>query len=101
MKGLFSNLDLEDTEIISGTAKGADQTGEQWAKQNGVQVRRFPADWKKFGRKAGFRRNHQMLEEATALVAFWDGKSRGTKHMIEIAKKRGIKVRVVLTTGAK
>jgi hypothetical protein len=95
LNGIFANLDMADTEIISGVAEGADKTGEKWAGQNGVQVRRFPADWKKLGRKAGFIRNQQMADEATHLVAFWDGKSSGTKHMIRIAKEKGLKVRVV------
>ena len=84
--------------IISGKARGADTIGEQYAHENGIDVLEFAADWKGLGRKAGPIRNAQMAQEATHLVAFWDGKSRGTKHMIEEAERVGLKVRVVRYT---
>ena len=55
----------------------------------------FPADWKKYGKSAGYVRNSEMAEVAESLIAFWDGKSRGTKNMIDIAKNKGLKVRIV------
>jgi hypothetical protein len=81
--------------IVSGHAKGADAFGEKYAKDEGFDLEIFPADWKKFGKTAGFRRNEQMAEFADALIAFWDGKSHGTKHMIDIATEKGIKVKVI------
>lgn len=81
--------------IVSGHAKGADAFGEKYAKDEGFDLEIFPADWKKFGKAAGFRRNEQMAEFADALIAFWDGKSHGTKHMIDIATEKGIKVKVI------
>jgi len=69
--------------VVSGRAAGADSLGEMWANENGVPVKPFPANWKEHGKGAGFIRNKQMAEYADVLVAFWDGKSRGTKHMIE------------------
>ena len=54
----------------------------------------FPADWDKYGKAAGFIRNEQMAQNADALVVFWDGKSRGTKNMIELAAKYKLKVRI-------
>jgi type III secretion system FlhB-like substrate exporter len=80
--------------IVSGTAKGADQLGESWAENNGVPIERYPADWNKFGRAAGPIRNKQMAQNAEALIALWDGKSSGTKNMIELAKTYGLKVYV-------
>lgn len=80
--------------IISGTARGADSLGERYAAEKGYEVRRFPADWEKYGKSAGYRRNERMAEYADALVAFWDGESRGTANMISLAEKRGLKVRV-------
>lgn len=81
--------------IVSGHAKGADAFGEKYAKDEGFDLEIFPADWKKFGKAAGFRRNEQMAEFADALIAFWDGKSHGTKHMIDIATEKGMKVKVI------
>jgi len=82
-------------EIVSGTARGADKLGEQYAKEKGYPIKQFPADWKRFGRAAGPKRNEQMAEYAGMLVAFWDGKSRGTKNMIQIAEKENLKVIII------
>lgn len=85
--------------VVSGTARGADLLGERYAKEHGYRVRRFPADWKLYGKQAGFVRNRQMLDFAKErngiLVAFWDGFSRGTKNMIEISESVGLDVRVI------
>ena len=83
------------TEIVSGRAKGADTLGERYAKERGYDVKLFPADWKTHGRKAGFIRNKQMADYGEMLIAFWDGKSSGTKNMIENAKKLGLIVHIV------
>lgn len=80
------------TVVISGTARGADALGELWAAQNGIPIERFPADWNTHGRSAGYRRNAEMASNADALIALWDGTSKGTKGMIDLAKKRGLKV---------
>lgn len=82
-------------EIVSGTAEGADKLGEQYALLRGFQIKRFPADWKVYGKAAGYKRNEEMALYADALIAFWDGKSRGTAHMINLAKEHGLKVKVV------
>lgn len=88
--------------IISGTARGADQLGEQFAKEENYLLSKFPADWDKYGKSAGYRRNVEMAKFAIDnrnkgfLVAFWDGKSKGTKWMIDIAKRYGLDVEVVL-----
>lgn len=94
-KLLSNKLGKEDIQIVSGAARGVDQTGEKYAASRGLDCIRFPADWEKYGKRAGYLRNEQMAENADALVAFWDGQSRGTKHMIEIAKTRGLAVRIV------
>lgn len=85
-KGLHRN----DVEIISGTARGADQLGEKFAYKYGLALTKFPANWDKYGKRAGYLRNVDMAEYAKdngLLFAFWDGQSKGTKHMIEIGKK--------------
>lgn len=83
----------DKVEIVSGTARGADQLGEQYAIEMGYPIKQFPADWSK-GKRAGYLRNEDMAKYADALIAFWDGKSRGTEHMINLSKKRGLKVKV-------
>ena len=80
--------------ILSGGARGADELGERYAKERGLHLIRKPANWK-YGKHAGKIRNAEMAEEADALVAFWDGKSPGTQHMIETAKRRGLAVRII------
>lgn len=82
------------TEVVCGKAKGVDTLGEELGLKNGIPVKYFPADWNRHGNAAGYRRNVQMAEYADALIAVWDGKSRGTKHMIDIARDRGLKVYV-------
>ncbi len=86
----------ENIEIVSGGARGADYLGEKYASENKLKLKIFPADWIKYGRGAGFVRNKQMAEYADALIAFWDGKSSGTKMMIELAKEMNLKVKVIL-----
>ena len=81
--------------IVSGHAKGADTYGEMYANEEKLDLEIFTADWKKYGKSAGFRRNEQMAEFADALIAFWDGKSNGTKHMIETATNKGMQIKVV------
>lgn len=81
--------------IISGTARGADSLGIKYAHEHGLKVERYPAEWKKYGKSAGYKRNVQMAEVADALLAFWDGNSRGTKHMINIARDKNLIVMVV------
>ena len=84
-----------DVEIVSGTARGVDQLGEKYAASNDLECKKFPADWDRFGKSAGYKRNEQMAEYADALVAFWDGCSRGTRHMINLAKAAGISVSII------
>lgn len=73
--------------IVSGGARGADTIGEHYAKENGFKVEKYPADWKRYGRSAGPRRNKQMAEVSDYVICFWDEKSKGTKTMIDYAIK--------------
>ncbi len=82
--------------ILSGTARGADTLGEKYALQNDLTIQKFPAKWDEHGKKAGYLRNLQMAEDADALVAFWNGKSPGTKHMIDIALLKGLQIRKII-----
>jgi hypothetical protein len=90
-EGLF-----EITEIVSGCARGADRLGELYAKRRKIPIKKFPADWKKYGKRAGFLRNLEMAEYADAVILFWDGKSKGTKNMIEIAGSKDMKKTIVI-----
>lgn len=83
--------------IISGTAKGADEFGEIWASEQGIKINRYPAEWNKYGKRAGPLRNEVMAKNADGLVAVWDGKSRGTRSMIDLAKKHGLKIFIYRT----
>lgn len=85
-------------EIVSGTAKGADQLGERYAKESGFDIKRFPANWARHGKSAGYLRNLEMAEYASHCICFWDGKSKGTKNMIDIANHQGLITHVVMTT---
>ena len=91
----LSSTDKKSIEIVSGTCKGADRLGEAYGVLRKMKVTQFPADWDQHGKSAGYIRNKEMAEYADALIAFWDGKSKGTKHMITLAKKAKLKVRVV------
>ena len=93
--------DISRVCIISGTARGADKLGELYAERTGLSTYRFSADWDGLGKRAGYVRNAEMAKFAVkdgnygVLVAFWDGKSKGTKHMIDLANKYGLEVYVV------
>lgn len=93
--------DLDKIRIVSGAARGADQLGEQYAKLVGYEVSKFPADWDGLGKRAGYVRNDEMAKYAMensnygVLIAFWDGKSKGTKHMIDLAEKNGLELHIV------
>lgn len=83
-------------QIVSGTAQGADQLGEKYAEKRSLSVQRFPADWGKYGKRAGYIRNDQMARYASHAVIFWDGSSKGTASMIELCKDYNLPYRVVL-----
>lgn len=87
-------------EVVSGGAKGVDRLAEDWARARGVAVRVFRPDWQRFRRGAGLARNREMAVYADALVAVWDGESRGTAHMIEAmrARRKPVHVGVVPAT---
>lgn len=84
-----------DIVIISGTAKGADSLGEKYAINKGYEIERFPANWDKYGKSAGYRRNVDMANVADACIVFWDGTSPGSKHMIDIANTKRLALRIV------
>jgi hypothetical protein len=84
----------KEIEVVSGAAAGADTLGEMYALTRNYKVTRFPADWQKYGKAAGYIRNEEMAKYADALIAFWDGISKGTEHMINLAKRYNLKLAV-------
>lgn len=90
VKTAIESCGWDISSIVSGAAKGVDLLGERYARENAYRIERYPADWSKHGRRAGFMRNEIMGNNADALVAIWDGISSGTRHMIEYAQSKGL-----------
>lgn len=88
---------LNITTIIDGTARGVDSLASRYAVEHGIDNIRMAADWKRFGKVAGRKRNELMAENGDALIAIWDGTSTGTKHMLECAKARNLQIVTVIT----
>jgi YspA, cpYpsA-related SLOG family len=87
------------TQVITGGAKGADQLGYRWAWKHTIRHQLFRADWERFGKSAGVRRNYQMAQAGDLLLAFWDGRSAGTQHMISCMQQLRKPVVVIRTDG--
>lgn len=91
------------TEVVSGTANGIDKKGIYWARGVGIPFKPFPANWNRDGKRAGYLRNEDMAEYAEAAIVVWDGRSPGSKHMIQIARRKRLKMYVhipgVVTNG--
>jgi len=87
--------DQNNIEIVSGAYKGADFLGERYAAERNYPIKQFPADWRRYGKSAGLKRNAEMAAYADILIAFWDGESKGTKHMIELAEQAELNVKVI------
>ncbi len=89
-----SGIEYGNIIVVSGGAKGADELGKTYAKKHGFSIKQFPAEWDKYGKSAGAIRNAEMADFANHCICFWDGKSAGTKNMIEVAKEQGLKLHV-------
>jgi hypothetical protein len=92
---MLAEFNLVPNEVVSGCAPGIDRCGEAWATAVHLPIKRFPAQWAKYGRSAGPRRNMEMGQYGGALLAFWDGSSRGTQDMVAQMRDRRKPVRVV------
>lgn len=80
--------------ILSGACRGVDEMGERYAAEHGFAVERYPAEWGKYGRSAGPRRNREMVEKADFVIAFWDGESAGTRSLVQYAEQLGKPLRI-------
>lgn len=85
---------FEITQVVSGSAKGVDRLGIRYAKENNIPYVEYKPDWETYGKSAGYRRNVDMANNADALIALWDTESFGTRHMINIALAKGLKMHV-------
>jgi len=85
----------KDIVIISGTANGADKLGERYAKEKGYEVIRMPANWELYGKRSGYIRNEEMAKVADGCVIFWDGISKGSKHMADLAEKYKLQLKII------
>ena len=92
---LAKKIKTHTITIVSGGAQGADTLGERYAQLKGFKLIRMKADWKKHGRSAGFIRNGDMLNVADGVVCFWDRRSKGTLHMINITTKANKPLRII------
>ncbi len=88
--------EYDASEIISGGAIGADRLAAAWAKDKGVPLKEFLPDYKRYGRAAPIRRNDLIVDAAEMVIAFWDGKSKGTKYTMDYAEKKGKNLRLVI-----
>lgn len=92
---------VSEIEIVSGCTRGDDAIGELWAQSRGSALKKMPANWTRDGKRAGFIRNSEMLRyipetgHEPMVIAFWDGRSRGTGHMIEESRKHGVPVHAI------
>lgn len=91
-----SNLQYSDIHIIEGGAKGVDKIAKQFADDRNIPVIEMPADWKAYGRAAGFIRNEQMVRLCDQCLILWDGKSHGTKNDIDLCDKYNKSNKVVI-----
>lgn len=91
-------IDWNPSVVLSGTAKGVDKLGEKWAVENNIELEKYPANWDKYGKSAGYKRNELMAQNAEAVLVLWDGESKGTKHMIDLAVKYKLKLKVFKVT---
>lgn len=82
-------------QIVDGGARGGDRIGRNIANKFGLALQAFPANWDLYGKRAGYMRNEQMAGYATELIAIWDGESKGTGHMIDLAKKYNLKITII------
>lgn len=86
---IYSGIDRTRLKIISGGAKGADSLAERYAKEYNIPFKSIVPDWDKYGKKAGFLRNADIVANCSGVIAFWDGRSKGTLHTIQLAIKAG------------
>lgn len=91
---ILYGIDVTEITFLSGRCRGADMLGERYAKERGISIEYYPADWNKYKNAAGPIRNRQMAEASDMVICFWDGKSRGTASMIREAQRLNRQVKI-------
>lgn len=95
----FKEARQEDLHVITGGARGVDRWAKEWLDNNGIDNEVIPAEWERYGKRAGYIRNKEMVDKSDMVIAIWDGKSRGTKHTIDICKEQDKSLIVVVVVG--
>ena len=96
VEDLGSYLPEETTEIISGGARGVDTCAREYALRHGLKLTEYLPEYSRYGRGAPLKRNITIIKNADLVLAFWDGKSRGTRYVIDSCKKRNISVKIYM-----
>lgn len=92
---IIKDLKWNITTVLSGGSLGVDEMRERWARSNDIPIEYYAAQWGKYGKSAGPRRNLQMAQNADSLITLWDGSSRGTQNMIQTAQDLDLQVHIV------
>jgi len=98
VNNLEKYLPKETTEIVSGGARGIDTCAREYAVKNNIKLTEFLPEYEKYGRSAPLKRNLLIIDYADYVLAFWDGKSHGTKYVIDNCKKKNKPVRILVKT---
>ena len=98
VKNLEKYLPPETTEIISGGAKGIDTCAKEYAISHKMKLTEFLPEYEKYGKNAPLKRNISIIENADIVLAFWDGKSHGTKFVIDKCRETGKKIKIEIIT---
>ena len=86
---------ISNIEIINGGENGADYLGRKYAKKRGYTYEEFPADWSKYGKGAGYKRNCELINKADCIIVFWNGRDKHIKHMINTSNKKRLQTKIV------
>lgn len=97
INNLGDYLPKDTTEIVSGGARGIDRCARAYAKSHNIKLTEFLPDYERYGRSAPLKRNLQIIRYADIVLAFWDGKSNGTRFVIENCKKENVPIKVYTT----
>ena len=95
LNDVIQQLDGREIILLSGHCRGTDQLVERYAEEMAIPIDLHPAQWEKYGKAAGIKRNYEMVDLADRIIAFWNGKSKGTKSLIDYARKTGKPVNVI------
>jgi len=94
LDSLLQNYDHRDIEIVCGCSRSIDKLGEKYALKNNMETSHFVSN-KEFGKRSVYLKNEEIAKYSDCLVAFWDGKSKGTEMMVNLAKRNDLKIRII------